>query len=169
MSKWWNLPHTRWQYVTFVWNNLTKTWHILLHELLGFIICIYMRWVLLGGLRVTNPTIGLACPSVGQHFACKHENSTNISDIVSKRIPWMYLRSVLVKFEHGWPWPIFEVMGVNLNMQIYTCKHDNSTNISRIGSKLIPWIYLRSVLVKFEDGWPWPICRGHGGWFQHEN
>ena len=26
-----------------------------------------------------------------------------------------------------------------------------------------------SVLVKFEDGWPWPIFRGHWGQFQHEN
>ena len=30
----------------------------------------------------------------------------------------MYLKSVLVKFEDGWPWPIFEVTGVNLNMKI---------------------------------------------------
>ena len=30
----------------------------------------------------------------------------------------MYLKSVLVKFEYGWPWPIFEVTGVNLNMKI---------------------------------------------------
>ena len=69
--------------------------------------------VLLGGLRVTNPTIRLACPSVcpsvrpsvcpsvRQHFACKHDNSTNIRRIDSKLIPWMYLRSVLVKFEDG--------------------------------------------------------------------
>ena len=76
----------------------------------------------LGGLRVTNPTIRLACPSlcpsVRQHFACKH---------------------------------------------------DNSTNIRGIGRKLIPWIYLRSVLVKFVDGWPWPIFRGYAGRFRHEN
>ena len=47
----------------------------------------------------------------------------------------MYLKSVLVKFEDGWPWPIFEVTGVNLNMKIaiFACKHDNSTNINRIG------------------------------------
>ena len=38
----------------------------------------------------------------------------------------------------------FEVMGV--------CKHNNSIDISRIGPKFIPWMYLRSVLVKFEDG-----------------
>ena len=42
-------------------------------------------FVLLGGLRVTNPTIRLACPSVRlsvrQHFACKHDNSTNIRRI----------------------------------------------------------------------------------------
>ena len=31
----------------------------------------------------------------------------------------MYLKSVLVKFEDGWPWPIFEVTGVNLNMKIF--------------------------------------------------
>ena len=30
----------------------------------------------------------------------------------------MYLKSVLVKFEDGWPWPIVEVTGVNLNMKI---------------------------------------------------
>ena len=30
----------------------------------------------------------------------------------------MYFKSVLVKFEDGWPWPIFEVTGVNLNMKI---------------------------------------------------
>ena len=53
---------------------------------------------------------------------------------------------------------------------IFACKHDNSTNFSHIGLKLIPWMcFLRSVLVKFEDGWPWPIFRGHGGRFQHEN
>ena len=78
--------------------------------------------VLLGGLRVTKPTIRLACPSVcpsvRQHFACKHDNSTNINRIGPKLIPWMYLKSVLVKFEYGWPWPIFEVTGVNLNMKI---------------------------------------------------
>ena len=89
----------------------------------------------LGGLRVTNPTIRLVCPSVcpsvclsvcpsvrpsvRQHFACKHDNSTNIRRIDPKLIPWMYLRSVLVKFEDGWPWPIFEVTGVNLNMTIF--------------------------------------------------
>ena len=84
----------------------------------------------LGGLRVTKPTIRLACPSVRpsvclsvrlsvrQHFACKHDNSTNINRIGPKLIPWMYLKSVLVKFEYGWPWPIFEVTGVNLNMKI---------------------------------------------------
>ena len=67
----------------------------------------------LGGLRVTNPTIRLVCPSVRpsvrlsvclsvrQHFACKHDNSTNIRRIDPKLIPWMYLRSVLVKFEDG--------------------------------------------------------------------
>ena len=70
----------------------------------------------------------------------------------------MYFKSVLVKFEDGWPWPIFEVTGVNLNMKIISaCKHDNSTNNNRIGPKLIPWMYFKSVLVKFEDGWPWPI------------
>ena len=41
--------------------------------------------------------------------------------------------------------------GVNANMK-FACKHDNSTNINRIGPKLIPWMYLKSVLVKFEDG-----------------
>ena len=53
----------------------------------------------------------------------------------------------------------FEVTGVNLNMKfaIFACKHDNLTNINRIGPKLIPWMYFKSVLVKFEDGWPWPI------------
>ena len=30
----------------------------------------------------------------------------------------MYFKNVLVKFEDGWPWPIFEVTGVNLNMKI---------------------------------------------------
>ena len=75
----------------------------------------------MGGLRVTNPTIRLVCPSVclsvclsvcpsvrlsvrpsvRQHFACKHDNSTNIRRIDPKLIPWMYLRSVLVKFEDG--------------------------------------------------------------------
>ena len=48
-------------------------------------------------------------------------------------------------------------------------KHNNSTNFNHIGPKLIPWMYLRSVLVKFEYGWPWPIFRGHGVGFQHEN
>ena len=96
----------------------------------------------------------------------------------------MYLRSVLVKFEDGWPWPIgwpwpwwmtltyFSRSWVSIStwkFAICICKHDNSTNISHIGSKLIPWMYLRSVLVKFEEGWPWPIFRGHGCRFQHEN
>ena len=53
-----------------------------------------------------------------QFFACKHDNSTNINCIGPKLIPWMYLRSVLVKLENGWTWPIFEVTGVNLNMKI---------------------------------------------------
>ena len=52
-------------------------------------------------------------------FACKHDNSTNINRIGLKLIPWMYLKSVLVKFEDGWPWPNFEVTGVNLNMTIF--------------------------------------------------
>ena len=90
--------------------------------------------------------------NVNMKFACKHDNSTNINRIGPKLIPWMYLKSVLVKFEDGWPWPILEVTGVNLNMTIFACKHDNSTNINRIGPKLIPWMYLKSVLVKFEDG-----------------
>ena len=71
----------------------------------------------LGGLRVTKPTIRLVCPSVcpsvrpsvrlsvrlsvRQHFACKHDNLTNINRIGPKLIPWMYLKSVLVKFEDG--------------------------------------------------------------------
>ena len=38
------------------------------------------------------------------------------------------------------------------NLQFFACKHDNLTNINRIGPKLIPWMYLKSVLVKFEDG-----------------
>ena len=48
----------------------------------------------------------------------------------------------------------FEVMGVDFNMKIaiFAYKLDNLTNISRIGSKLIPWKYSRSVLVKFKDG-----------------
>ena len=92
-------------------------------------------------------------------FACKHDNSTNISHIGPKLIPCMYLRSVLVKFEDGWPWPIFRGHGVDFNMKFFSCKHDNSINISRIDPKLIPWMYrdLKSVSVKFEDGWPWPI------------
>ena len=52
---------------------------------------------------------------------------------------------------------------------IFACKHDNSINISCIDPKLIPWIYLKGVLVKLEDGWPWPIFQGYGGRFQHEN
>ena len=52
-------------------------------------------------------------------FACKHDNLTNINRIGPKLIPWIYLKSVLVKFEDGWPWPIFEVTGVNLNMKIF--------------------------------------------------
>ena len=58
-------------------------------------------FMFLGGLRVTNQTIRLACPSVCQHFICKHDNSTNINRIGPKLIPWMYPRSVLVKFEDG--------------------------------------------------------------------
>ena len=44
-------------------------------------------------------------------------------------------------------------MGVDFNMKIaiFACKHDNSTNISRIGPKLIPRMYLRSVLVCLMD------------------
>ena len=38
------------------------------------------------------------------------------------------------------------------NLQFFACKHDNLTNINRIGPKLIPWMYLKSVLVKFKDG-----------------
>ena len=56
---------------------------------------------------------------------------------------------------------------VRLSVHQHFACNDNSTNINRIGPKLIPWMYLRSVLVKFEDGWP--IFRGHGGRFQHEN
>ena len=52
---------------------------------------------------------------------------------------------------------------------IFTYKLDKLTNISCIGSKLIPWMYSRSVLVKFKDGWPWLVFRCHGGWFQHGN
>ena len=48
-------------------------------------------------------------------------------------------------------------------MTSIACKHDNSTNINSIGTKLIPWMYPRSVLVKFEDGWPWSVLRGYGG------
>ena len=213
--------------------------------------------------------------NVNMKFACKHDNSTNINRIGPKLIPWMYLKSVLVKFEDGWPWPIFEVTGVNLNMTLqfslvntitqqilialglnlyHGCisrvswlslkmddhdlfwrsrgqfKHENFQfplvntitqqtrqsemadlarratsvctkfhrdrlrngwditlwnfaktrtnkqthrqtwalqylalplwgrgNNNRIGPKLIPWMYFKSVLVKFEDGWPWPI------------
>ena len=49
-----------------------------------------------------------------------------------------------------------EVMGSisTCKFAIFVCKHDNSTNISRIGPKRTPWMYLRSGLVKFEDGWP---------------
>ena len=115
----------------------------------------------------------------------------------------------MVKFEDGWPWPIFRghggwfqhetlnflhvniitpqilvILGTNLyhrcisrvswlsskmgdldlifevmevdstwNFEIFACKHDNSTNISHIGAKLIPWMYRRSVLVnsKLDD------------------
>ena len=48
----------------------------------------------------------------------------------------------------------FKFMEVNLNMKIsiFVCKYDNSTNIRHIVPKLIPSMYLRSVLVKFEDG-----------------
>ena len=38
------------------------------------------------------------------------------------------------------------------NFSISACKHDNSTNNNRIGPKLIPWMYFKSVLVKFEVG-----------------
>ena len=46
-----------------------------------------------------------------------------------------------------------EVMEVDFNIKIaiFACKHNNSININRIGPKLIPWMYARSVLVKFED------------------
>ena len=98
-------------------------------------------------------------------FACKHYDSTNISRIGPKLIPWMYIRSVLVKFENGWRWHIFRGHGSRLHENL----HDNSTNISHIEPKLIPWMYPRSVLVKFKDGWSWPIIRGHGGRFQHAN
>ena len=84
----------------------------------------------LGRLCVTNPTNRLACPSVYL--------SVRPSVCLSVR-------------------------------QHFVCKQDNSTNICRIGPMLIPWIYPRSVLVKFEDGWPWPIYRGHGGRIQHVN
>ena len=86
-------------------------------------------------------------------FACKHDNLTDIS----RMGPNLYCGCI-----SGVTWLsskmddldlFFEVMGV--------CKHDNSINISRIGPKFIPWMYLRSVLVKFEDGWPWPIFQGH--------
>ena len=54
-------------------------------------------------------------------------------------------------------------------MTSIACKHDNLTNINHIWTKLIHWMYLRSVLVKFAEGWPWPILRGYGARFQHEN
>ena len=65
----------------------------------------------------------------------------------------------------------FEVMGSisTWKFAIFTYKLDNLTNISCIGSKLIPWMYSRSVLVKFKDGWPWLVFRGHAGWFHHGN
>ena len=92
--------------------------------------------------------------------ACKHDNSTNNNRIGPKLIPWMYFKSVLVKFEDGWPWPIFWGHGGQFKtwkFTIFACKHDNSSNNNRIGPKLMPCMYLKSVLVKFEDGWPWPI------------
>ena len=36
------------------------------------------------------------------------------------------------------------------NLQFFACKHDNSTNVNCIGPKLIPWMYLRIVLVKLK-------------------
>ena len=102
-------------------------------------------------------------------FACKHDNSTNISRIVPKLIPWMCLRSVLVKFRKWMTLTYFSRSWGSIStwkFASFTCRHDSSTNISRIRAKLIPWIYHRSVLGRFEDGWPWPIFRGHGGRFQ---
>ena len=53
-------------------------------------------------LRIIRLYVRLSvCLSVRQHFACKHDNSTNINRIGPKLTPWMYLKSVLVKFEDG--------------------------------------------------------------------
>ena len=48
----------------------------------------------------------------------------------------------------------FEVMGSisTWKFAIFACRLDNLTNIICIGSKLIPWMYSMSVLVKFKDG-----------------
>ena len=105
-------------------------------------------------------------------FACKHDNSTNISCIGPKLIPCMYLRNILVTFEDGWTWLIFRGHRGRFQHEkfaIFTCKHDNFTNISRIGPQLIPCMYLRNILLTFEDGWTWLIFRGRRGRFQHEN
>ena len=112
----------------------------------------------------------------------------------------MYLKSILVKFKDGWPWPIFEVTGVNLNMKICNFSLVNTITqqiLIALGPNLshgcisgVSWLslkmdeldlyveviglisklnlFLKSVLVKFEDGWPWPIFEVTGQ-FKHEN
>ena len=60
-------------------------------------------------------------------------------------------------------WSIFCGQKVNFKWRSYQAdrplvayKHDNSINItgSCIDPKFIPWMFLKSVLVKFKEGWP---------------
>ena len=56
----------------------------------------------------------------------------------------------------------------NENLPLFVCKHDNSTNISRIGPKLIPWMYLGVSWLssKMDD---LDFFQGRGSPFKNEN
>ena len=82
-------------------------------------------------------------------FRCKQDNSINISRID----PNLYHGCIL-----GVSWLNSKMDDLDLSFKFMTsiaCRHDNSTNISciepkLIGPKLLPWMYLRSVLVKLD-------------------
>ena len=92
-------------------------------------------------MRVTIPTIRWACPSVclsvcpsvRQHFGCKHDNSINTSLIDPKLIQRMYLENILINFEDGFPYGeavlilvLFRVLFLVSN-EAKECSTQNST------------------------------------------
>ena len=104
----------------------------------------------------SHPTIILACPSVRLSV-----NILLVHTITQKILvalgPNVYHGCISGVSRISWKMIdldiFFEVIST-CKCAMFACKHDNSTHISHIGPKLIPWMYRRSVLVKFEDRWP---------------